>query len=117
MTLPALSLDLVHLHRFDDAWNLAFLDLGADLHERLGAGDADDRKVPTMGAARHVHWRGERARSRRRRGDGGSQSGNRRRLHHGRLHVGHVAASGHAADTHRFFAFLDLDLRDTRFLE
>ncbi len=47
----------------------------------------------------------------------GSQGGHGRRLHHGRLHVRHVAAGRHAADTHRFFAFLDLDLRDTRFLE
>ena len=38
-------------------------------------------------------------------------------MHHGRLHVRDIAAGGHAADTHGFLAFLDLDLGDAGFLE
>ena len=124
VTLPDLvALDLVHhLHRFDDAEDLAFLDLGADLDEGLRAGRGgriegahhrrgDDVFVRMPGGG------GGRGGARGRRGGDGSGDGGDRRLHHLRLHVGHVPAGRHAADSHRFLTFLDLDFGDPRFLE
>jgi molecular chaperone DnaJ len=49
--------------------------------------------------------------------NGGGGGNGRRGLHHRGGDVGDDAARGHAADSHGFLAFLDLDFGDPRFFE